>query len=55
MGSLWKWIAAPLEMEEGVKSDEDSRRVVVMLGRPIKEDLRDKQKNKHDREINPGE
>jgi hypothetical protein len=49
MGSLYKWIAAPLELEEGVKSGEDSRRVAVMLERSIKEDLRDKQ---YEREIN---
>jgi hypothetical protein len=39
-------------MEEGVESGEDSRRVAIMLGRRIKEDLRNQQ---YDREINSGE
>jgi hypothetical protein len=52
MGSLWKWIVAPLELEEGVESGKNSQIVAVMLGRPIKEDLKNQQ---YDREINSGE
>jgi chemotaxis protein histidine kinase CheA len=39
LGGLWEWIATPLDEDDQTIIDMDSRRVAVMMGRPIKEDL----------------
>jgi hypothetical protein len=40
LGGLWEWIATPLDEDDQTIIDMDSRRVAVMMGRPIREDLR---------------
>jgi hypothetical protein len=39
LGGLWEWIATPLDEDDQTIIDMDSRRVAVMMGRPIREDL----------------
>jgi hypothetical protein len=39
LGGLWGWIATPLDDEDPTIINMDSRRVTLMLGRPIREDL----------------
>jgi hypothetical protein len=39
LGGLWEWIATPLDEEDQKIIDMDSRRVALMMGRPIREDL----------------
>jgi hypothetical protein len=39
LGGLWGWIATPLDKEDQTIIDMDSRRVALMMGRLIREDL----------------
>jgi hypothetical protein len=39
LGGLWEWIATPLDEDDQTIIDMDSRRVALMMGRPIREDL----------------
>jgi hypothetical protein len=39
LGGLWGWIATPLDKDDPTIIDMDSRRVALMMGRPIREDL----------------
>jgi hypothetical protein len=39
LGGLWGWIAKPLDKDDPTIIDMDSRRVAMMMGRPIREDL----------------
>jgi hypothetical protein len=39
LGGLWGWIAKPLDKEDPTIIVMDSRRVALMMGRPIREDL----------------
>jgi hypothetical protein len=39
LGGLWEWIAQPLDDNDQSVIDMDNRRVAVMMGRPIREDL----------------
>ena len=50
--NLWNWIEEESSGMEEEQAMEDSRRVAVMMGRPIKEDLINK---KHNRALNKGE
>jgi hypothetical protein len=39
LGGLWEWIATPLDKDGQTIINMDSRRVALMMGRPIREDL----------------
>jgi hypothetical protein len=39
LGGLWEWIAQPLDDDDQSVIDMDSRRVALMMGRPIRKDL----------------
>jgi hypothetical protein len=45
MESLWRWVGEPLSPADDIIINMDSRRVVVMMGRPLKENLTKKYHN----------
>jgi hypothetical protein len=40
LGGLWEWIATSLHKDDQTIIDMDSRRVTLMMGRPIRKDLK---------------